>query len=124
MSIYIGNAAEDGAQFRQWFIGDLTAWSHSAATTSGDAAALRDTRSVAVKWGVHLKGQARPAGWADGDELVTLSVLVSGNFVISFPEREACLQTPGDYALWAPGVRHTWRADADSVVLTVRFRPG
>jgi quercetin dioxygenase-like cupin family protein len=50
-------------------------------------------------------------------------VLVSGEFVISFTEREARLRAPGDYAMWGPGVRHTWRAEADSVVLTVRFRP-
>jgi hypothetical protein len=121
VSIYVGNAAEDGADFRQWFVGDLRQWSGRAVDPT---LFLRDSRNVAVKWGTHPKGQSRPGGWADADVLVTLSVLVSGDFVISFEKREARLRLPGDYALWAPGVRHSWRAEADSVVLTVRYCPG
>jgi hypothetical protein len=27
----------------------------------------------------------------------------------------------GDYVVWAPGVSHTYRAEVDSVVITVRW---
>jgi len=117
----VGNAAEDGAPFRHWFVGDLSGWSGRA------AGGPRDTRQVSIKWGVHPTGELRPGGWAEGDELVTLSVLVSGDFVLSFRTetgevREVRLSRPGDYAIWTPGVRHTWRVAADCVVLTVRWR--
>lgn len=117
----VGNAEEDGAPFRHWFVGDLSAWSGRA------FGGPRDTRQVAVKWGVHPAGELRPGGWAEGDGFVTLSVLVSGEFVLSFgtaqgEAREVRLSRPGDYALWTSGLRHTWRAASASVVVTVRWR--
>ena len=120
----IGNAEEDGAAFRHWFVGDLSSWAGRR------FAGARDTRQVSIKWGVHPGGELRPGGWADGDAFVTLSVLISGDFVLSFETesgavREVRLCRPGDYAIWTPGVRHTWRAVGDCVVLTVRWRePG
>jgi hypothetical protein len=117
-----GNAEEDGAAFHHWFVGDLSLW---AGRHFGGP---RDTRQVSIKWGVHPTGELRPGGWTDGDGLVTLSVLISGDFVLSFETasgatREVRLSRPGDYAIWTPGVRHTWRVAANCVVLTVRWRP-
>ena len=116
-----GNAADEGAHLRHWFVGDLSRW------TGRQIGGPQDTRQVAVKWGVHPSGEVRPGGWADEDEFVTLSVLVSGDFVLSFESqagevRDVRLSRPGDYAIWTPGVRHTWRAAAACVVLTVRWR--
>jgi quercetin dioxygenase-like cupin family protein len=31
------------------------------------------------------------------------------------------LTRPGDYVVWGPGVDHSWRAEQDAVVLTVRW---
>ncbi len=127
-----GNAAEDGAPFRGWFAGDLAAWSgvgHAAARRRFGALA---DGAVAVKWGVHPAGETRKSGWARAEPASTVSILVSGDFVIGFrdkgatseaPEREVRLTRPGDYAAWDDAVDHTWRADADSVVVTVRWRP-
>jgi hypothetical protein len=124
--VTVGNARDDAAPFRHWFIGDLGQWS-GLGSHARQRFGLRDTRQVAIKWGVHQGGELRPGGWADGDELVTLSILVSGDFVLMFEDgpavvREVRLSRPGDYALWAPGTRHTWRVAADCVVLTVRWR--
>ena len=117
----IGNAQDDGAAFRHWFVGDLSTWS---GTTFGGP---RDTTRVAIKWGVHGTGDLRPGGWAEGDAFVTLSVLVSGDFVLSFDAgaggtRDIRLSRPGDYAIWEPGVRHTWRVQSACAVFTVRWR--
>ena len=119
--VTIGNAQDDGAAFRHWFVGDLSAWS---GTRFGGP---RDTKQVSIKWGVHPTGELRPGGWADGDAFVTLSVLVSGDFVLSFETdagevREVRLDRPGDYAIWTPGVRHTWRVASACIVLTVRWQ--
>jgi hypothetical protein len=119
--VTIGNAAEDGAPLRHWFVGDLSRW------MGRPFGGPRDTRQVAVKWGVHPEGEVRPGGWSEGDEFVTLSILVSGDFVLSFETeggggREVRLSRPGDYAIWTPGVRHTWRVDSACVVVTVRWR--
>jgi uncharacterized cupin superfamily protein len=124
--VTVGNAREDAAPFRHWLVGDLAEWSALGAPAR-ERFGLRDTRQVAIKWGVHGTGELRPGGWADGDEFVTLSVLVSGDFVLTFDDgsggaREVRLSRPGDYALWAPGTRHTWRVAVECVVLTVRWR--
>ena len=122
----VGNAREDAAAFRHWLIGDLAQWSGLGAAAR-ERFGLRDTRQVAIKWGAHAKDERRPGGWAAADEFVTLSVLVSGDFVLMFEDgpagvSEVRLSRPGDYALWAPGTRHTWRVAAECVVLTVRWR--
>jgi quercetin dioxygenase-like cupin family protein len=31
------------------------------------------------------------------------------------------LTRPGDYVLWGPGVDHSWLAEQESVVVTVRW---
>ena len=119
--VTVGKADEDGASFHHWFVGDLSAWSGKP------FGGPRDTRQVSIKWGVHPAGELRPGGWAEGDDSVTLSVLISGEFVLSFETdtggiQDVRLSRPGDYALWTPGVRHTWRAVSQCVVLTVRWR--
>jgi len=109
-SVRFGNAALDGAVHRGWFVG------HFLDTTSD----LRATGEVEVKWGVHPAGDRRQA-IAMSTEATSLSVLVSGRFRISFPDQEVILSHPGDYAIWGAGVPHGWSAEAESVVLTVRW---
>lgn len=72
-----------------------------------------------MKWGVHSKGGARkvPAE----DVTTTISVLISGHFAITDEDDTFELKDPGHYLLSHPGKSHTWRAIADSVVLTVRL---
>ena len=105
-----GNAHPDGAAHRGWFVGHFV-------DARGDP---RSTGAVEVKWGVHRGGERRRL-LATSGVATTLSVLVGGRFRISFPDREVVLSQQGDYALWTAGVPHTWSAEEDSVVLTVRW---
>ena len=61
-----------------------------------------------------------------GTEATTLSILVRGAFLVSFPGTEVRLTSPGDYVLFPPGVLHGWVAEEDSIVVTVRWpsKPG
>jgi hypothetical protein len=83
---------------------------------------LRSTSDVEVKWGTHALGEVRPE-WGASDVATTLSVLVRGCIRLLFDDgREALLDEPGDYALWAPGVAHRWTIEQDdTVVMTVRW---
>src|SRR2546427_161524 len=36
-------------------------------------------------------------------------------------DRGTALERPGDYVVWGPGIDHIWQAEADSVVITVRW---
>ena len=110
-TVTVGNAAIEGAgDTRGWFVGHFVE----------SSASLRCTDAVEVKWGVHPAGQSRPR-MAMGTQATTLSILVSGAFRVVFSDRDVCLARPGDYVLFPPGVLHGWVAEADSVVLTVRW---
>ena len=77
----------------------------------------RTVADAATLWSV-LSGRAVPA---PGLGCTSLSILVRGRFRLTFPDGEALLVTPGDYALWPPGVAHGWTAEEDCVVVTVRW---
>ncbi len=83
--------------------------------------------NLAVKWFVHDPadppewGQAKPPSVGR-----TLSLLAGpGAFELCFRRGEdeavVVLEEPGDFALWGPGLAHSWRVLAPSVVLTVRW---
>ena len=109
-NVTTGNAYSDGEERRGWFVGSFITPSESP----------RSTSALEVKWGVHAAGDRR-SEWTEPAETTTLSILVSGRFCLQFPDGEIVLATQGDYALWLPGVAHSWRAEEDSVVLTVRW---
>ena len=109
-NVTTGNAYSDGEEKRGWFVGSFVTPSISPRATS----------AVEVKWGVHKAGDCRPE-WTDPAEPTTLSGLIIGRFCLQFPDGETVLATPGAYALWLPGIAQFWRAEADSVVLTVRW---
>ena len=108
--VRFGNAADDGAARRGWFLG------HFMETAAG----LQHDDRVEVKWGAHSAGETR-AAWVQNEAATTLSILVRGRFRITFAHAEYLLEREGDYLLWPPGVAHHWRADEDSIILTVRW---
>jgi hypothetical protein len=109
--VVVGNAAADGAgPTRGWFVGHFIS----------QPGTLRRTDAVEVKWGIHPAGETR-SSMAMGSEATTLSILVSGAFRLVFHDREVRLSELGDYALFPPGIPHSWTADEDSVVVTVRW---
>ncbi|MDV9169422.1 signal peptidase I [Streptomyces sp. W16] len=108
-NIYVGNAGKDAPLDRGWLLGHFK-----------DVGDPRHTDAVEVKWGVHPRGDERPE-WVRGDERTALLVLVSGRFRVEFPERGVLLEQQGDYVVWGPGVDHSWFAEEESVVVTVRW---
>jgi uncharacterized cupin superfamily protein len=105
-----GNAAEDGRDARGWLLGHFI----------DPAVGMRSSKDVEVKWGIHRTGDKR-AEWTADEQRTTLVLLVQGNFRIDLTEGTVVLARQGDYALWGPGIDHSWEALSDSVVVTVRW---
>jgi hypothetical protein len=107
---YTGNANDDADKHRGWLLG------HFISPPDG----VRTTDALEVKWGIHPAGQQR-ADWTVGEQRTTLLLLVSGRFRLDSSLSSVTLQRQGDYAVWGPGVDHAWEAEADSIVITVRW---
>ena len=107
---HTGNAADDGQHTRGWILG------HFIDSSEG----IRSTKDVEVKWAIHPAGEKR-AEWTKDDHRTTMVLLVDGNFHISLTAGQAQLTRQGDYAVWGPGIDHSWEAEEDSVVITVRW---
>lgn len=105
-----GNAAEDGQARRGWILGHFI----------DPAEGIRSSKDVEVKWGIHPIGEKRPE-WTADDQRTTMVVLIDGNFRIDLTEATINLARQGDYAMWGPGIDHSWEALSDSIVLTVRW---
>ncbi|WP_405733271.1 signal peptidase I [Streptomyces sp. NBC_01537] len=108
-SVYVGNAGKDAALDRGWILGHFK-----------DLDDPRHSEEVEVKWGVHPRADER-LEWVRGEERTTLLVLISGRFRVEFPERSVLLERQGDYVVWGRGVDHSWFAEEESVLLTVRW---
>lgn len=96
---YAGNAVEDGRGQRGWLLGHFI----------DPAEGVRSSKDVEVKWGIHPAGEKR-AEWTADDRRTTLVLLVSGSFRIDLTEGSITLARQGDYAIWGPGIDHTWEA--------------
>ncbi len=107
--VYVGNAGEDAVLDRGWLLGHFK-----------DASDPRHSEDVEIKWGVHPKGDER-AHWVTSEQRTALQVLVSGRFRVEFPGRSVVLAEQGDYVVWGRGIDHSWYAEEESVVLTVRW---
>lgn len=108
-NVYVGKAAVDAAGDRGWLLGHFKPF--------GD---VRHSEDVEIKWGVHPQGDRR-ARWVAGEKRTALLVLISGRFRVELPGRSVLLAEQGDYVVWGPGVDHSWYAEEESVVLTVRW---
>jgi hypothetical protein len=107
--VYVGKAAVDAADDSGWLLGHFK--------PEGD---IRHSDDVEIKWGVHPRGERR-AQWATGEKRTALLVLISGRFRMQFPGGDVVLASQGEYVVWARGVDHSWYAEEDSVVMTVRW---
>ena len=106
---HFGNADADGLDHRGWFVGHFL--------TNADT---RHSDDVEIKWGVHPAGEARES-WQEHETRTTVLILVRGRFWIDLSTASHVLENEGDYATWGPGIGHSWRAEEDSVVITVRW---
>lgn len=107
---HAGNADEDGRDTRGWLLGHFI----------DPAEGVRSSKDVEVKWAVHPAGDKRPA-WTADDQRTTLLMLIQGDFRVDLTEGSITLGRQGDYAVWGPGIDHSWQAISDSVVVTVRW---
>ncbi|MFB9963752.1 signal peptidase I [Sinosporangium siamense] len=108
-NVYVGKAAPDAAADHGWLLGHFKPF--------GD---IRHSQDVEIKWGVHPRGDER-AKWVTGETRTALLVLIRGRFRMELPGRNVVLSDPGDYIVWGPGVDHSWHAEEESTVLTVRW---
>lgn len=106
--IYVGNAAVDGPTDRGWLLGHFR--------PAGDP---RHSEDVEIKWGMHAPGEQR-AQWVSGEKRSALLILISGRFRVELTGRSVLLAKPGDYVVFH-GVDHSWRAEEESVLMTVRW---
>jgi hypothetical protein len=105
---HFGNAAVDGAERCGWLLGAFV-----------EPDDVRMSEDVEIKWAVHPAGDRREA-WFDDENRTTVLMLVRGRFRIELSVGTAILEEQGDYAMWGPGVSRSWRAEEDSVVVTIR----
>ncbi|MEV4343140.1 signal peptidase I [Actinoplanes sp. NPDC049596] len=108
-AVYVGKADVDAPEERGWLLGHFR--------PPGDP---RHSTDVEIKWGRHPKGDRR-AQWVTGEQREALLLLISGRFHVELPDRTVVLTEPGDYVMWGRGVDHSWVAEEESVVLTVRW---
>lgn len=106
---YAGNANDERGEHRGWMIGHFI-----------EDQSPRASHDVEVKWGVHAAGESR-ADWTAGEQRTTLLLLISGEFRLDLQGDSVRLSRQGDYVIWGPGLDHSWQAEADSVVITVRW---
>ncbi|SRR6266508_402105 len=107
---HVGNATADGKKNRGWLIG------HFLDSSDG----VRASEAVEVKWGIHPAGEGRD-DWHTDEQRTTVLLLVKGRFRIDLSVGTFVLQQVGDYATWGPGIDHSWQAEEDSVVITIRW---
>jgi hypothetical protein len=106
---HFGNAGVDGADRRGWLVGHFM-----------DPDDVRMSKDVEIKWGIHPAGDEREA-WHGDEDRTTVLILVHGTFRINLSVGSHLLAEQGDYAMWGPGIGHSWHAEEDSVVITIRW---
>lgn len=125
MEIESGNAGDVDTKGTGWFIG-FGPWTSGLRHLPPDQA----VRGLCVKWANHPAGDPRGTNKPVSVGR-TISVLVGGGpFRVEFstsPDFLAVatdvrvLHRVGDFAMWGAGLHHRWFADAESVVMTVRW---
>ncbi|WP_406319836.1 signal peptidase I [Streptosporangium sp. NBC_01639] len=108
-NVYVGSADVDAAGDRGWLLGHFKPVDD-----------VRHSDDVEIKWGVHPRGDER-AQWVTEEKRTALLILISGRFRVELPGRSVLLAKQGDYVVWGHGVDHSWYAEEESVVLTVRW---
>jgi hypothetical protein len=113
-AFYFGNAALDQVRGSGWFVGQFVP----------AELGLRHQTGVELKWGIHKDGDRRSLPWAHGNA-TTISILVTGILHVSLHRPDTVetvtLRQPGDYIAFGPHTVHSWEANGDTSVLSVRF---
>jgi quercetin dioxygenase-like cupin family protein len=101
---HVGNAVADGEDNRGWLLGHFLEGSNG----------VRASDAVEVKWGIHPAGDGRDS-WQTDEQRTTILLLVKGRFRLDLSVGTFVLERQGDYAVWGPGMDHSWHAEEDSV---------
>ena len=109
-SWHTGNAYDEADRHRGWILGHFIS----------PKDLVRTTGDLEVKWGVHPAGQKRD-NWTEGETRSTLLLLISGRFRLHLATGSTTLARQGDYVTWGPGIDHSWQAEEDSTVVTIRW---
>jgi hypothetical protein len=106
--VYVGSAPADAPASRGWLLGHFM--------PDGDP---RHSDDVEIKWGIHPVGHER-GQWVTDDLRTAAILLISGRFRVELPGRSVLLAQQGDYLVFH-GTPHTWQAEQESLVVTVRW---
>jgi hypothetical protein len=106
--VYVGSAPADAPANHGWLLGHFL---------PGDDP--RHSDDIEIKWGIHPAGDER-AQWVTEDHRTAAILLISGRFRIDLPDRTVLLARQGDYVVFH-ATAHTWRAEEESLVVTVRW---
>jgi hypothetical protein len=107
--ILSGNIQELAANHRGWFMGHFI-----------EGGSPLKTGAVEVKWGEHWRGEAKEL--QEGNQSAkSLAILIRGKFIFFFPGKELVLEKEGDFVFYDEGVDHGWKAQEDSLILTIRW---
>lgn len=106
---HVGNAADESTDHRGWLVGHFM-----------DSDDVRLSKDVEIKWGVHSAGEEREL-WHEVEHRTTVLLLIRGRFRINLGAGSYVLAKEGDYAMWGPGIGHSWQAEEDSLVITIRW---
>jgi len=78
------------------------------------------TENIEIKWGKHKAGEHKKSA-AKNEKAKTLTILIKGRFTLTFYNQKIILYKEGDYCFWEAGTYHSWFADEDSLILTIRW---
>lgn len=106
---HFGSAPVEQVAHRGWVVGHFI-----------EPDDIRHSTDVEIKWGIHRAGERR-AAWQQTEHRTAVTILLSGRFRVDFDGGGCTLEHPGDYAMWGPGVGHSWRAEEHSTVITIRW---
>ena len=128
LNITKGNTKTDGKDFGCWFMGAIEKWCiDKKIPFDRGKYGLRNRDEIEMKWGMYKKDDVRDE-WAGCSDKTGMSILMRGDFTFTFREKsnhenrsEVRLHNEGDYVIWKEDMEHTWRMDADSEILTLRW---
>jgi len=104
-----GNFNESAFEHKGWVIGNFMG-----------PDSLFYSKDLEIKWARHKKGEVKEARTTSN--ATTLSILISGKFLVKFPTgEEVLLAKEGDYIFYRPNFPHVAETLEDSLLVVIRW---